>query len=90
MQNVCLQTYRNNTLKSRLRLKKNQTLRVNNLRIFSIRKAKFSGYFYMNTNISGDFQIYISVPSIQTLIGLFPESLRKDLKNAVIYFFATA
>ena len=44
----------------------------------------------MNTNISGDFQIYISVRSIQTLIGLFPESLRKDLKNAVIFSFATA
>ena len=32
-------------------------------RILMIKNAKFSGYwFYMNKNILGDFQIYISVP----------------------------
>ena len=36
---------------------------VINSRILSIKKAKFSGYyFYMNTNIYGYFQICISVP----------------------------
>ena len=40
-----------------------QTLRVYNSRIPRINNAKFSGYyFYVNTNISGDFQICISVP----------------------------
>ena len=42
-----------------------QTLRVNNLRIATIRKGKFSGYyFYMNLNIWRDFQICINVPLI--------------------------
>ena len=40
-----------------------QTIRVNNLRILSIKNAKFSGYyFYMNLNIQRNFQICISVP----------------------------
>ena len=40
-----------------------QTLRVYNSRIYRIKNAKFSGYyFYMNTNIEGDFWICISVP----------------------------
>ena len=40
-----------------------QTSRANNLRILRIKNAKFSGYyFYKNTTIQGDFQIYISVP----------------------------
>ena len=35
---------------------------MNNLRILTIKNAKFSGYyFYMNLNIWGDFQIWISV-----------------------------
>ena len=34
----------------------------NNSRILRIKNAKFSGYFYMNTNILGDFQICISAP----------------------------
>ena len=39
----------------------------NNVRIVRIKKAKFLGYcFYMNTNIQGDFQICISVPSTDT------------------------
>ena len=34
-------------------------------RIPRIKDAKFFGYyFYMNTSIEGDFQIYISVPLI--------------------------
>ena len=44
-------------------LRKIQILRVNNLRIFTIKNAKFSGfYYYMNLNIWGDFQLCISVP----------------------------
>ena len=40
-----------------------QTLRVNNSRNLTIKNAKLSGYnFYMNLNIWGDFQIFISVP----------------------------
>ena len=40
-----------------------QTLRVNNSRILRTKNAKFSGYyFYLKTNIQGDFQICISVP----------------------------
>ena len=40
-----------------------QALRVNNLRILRTKNAKFSGYyFYLNTNIEGDFHICISVP----------------------------
>ena len=52
-------------------LRKTQTLRVNNSRILMIKNAKFSGYyFYMNQNISRDFQICISVPLIsETKIG---------------------
>ena len=41
-----------------------QTSRVNNSIILRIKNMKLSGYcFHMNTNISGDFQICISVPS---------------------------
>ena len=44
-------------------LRKLQTLRVNNLRIPTIKNEKSSGYyFYMNLNIWGDFHIYIIVP----------------------------
>ena len=43
--------------------KKTQTLRVNNSRIPTIKNTKFSVYyFYMNLNISGNFQICINVP----------------------------
>ena len=35
---------------------------MNNSIILSIQNAKFSGYFYMNTDIWRDFQICISVP----------------------------
>ena len=39
-----------------------QILRVNNSRILRIKNAKFSWYYYyMNWNISKDFQICISV-----------------------------
>ena len=40
------------------------TSRANNLRTLRIKNMKFSGYcFCMNTNIYGDFNICISVPS---------------------------
>ena len=40
-----------------------QILRANNSRTFSIKNAKFSGYyFYMNLSIWRNFQICISVP----------------------------
>ena len=40
-----------------------QTVREYNSRIPRIKNVKFSGYyFYLNTNIQGDFQICISVP----------------------------
>ena len=50
-------------LKSSLRFKKIQTLRVNNSKILRTKNAKFSEhYFYLNTNMYGNFQICISVP----------------------------
>ena len=64
--NVYLQTYRNNrkSLKCSILLIKIQTLPVNNSRTPGTKYAKFSGYyFYLNTNIYGDFQSCISVPS---------------------------
>ena len=43
-----------------------QTFRLNNCRILRIKNAKFlEYYFYMNTNIQGDFQICISIPFSQ-------------------------
>ena len=50
-------------LQTNLLFKKNTDIRVNNSRILTIKNAKLSGYyFYMNLNISGYFQICISVP----------------------------
>ena len=51
----------------------------NNSRILRIKNAKFSGcYFYMNTNIYGDFQICISVPLTNSKSNLVqPEQIRK-------------
>ena len=50
-------------LKISLFLRNLQTSRANNSRILTIINAKFSGYyFFMDTNIKGDFQICISVP----------------------------
>ena len=44
-------------------IQKQRTLRVNNSKILRIENATFSAhYFYINTNIQGDFQICISVP----------------------------
>ena len=65
LQNICLQTYRNNRIGKKLTyfLRKMQIVRVNNSIIFRIRKTKFSGnYFYIKKNKQGDFQINISVP----------------------------
>ena len=40
-----------------------ETSRANNSRILMIKVKKFSGScFYLNTNIYGNFQMYISVP----------------------------
>ena len=50
-------------LKTSLLFKKKQTLRVKKSRIPGAKNTKFSEYyFYLNTNIYGDFQICISVP----------------------------
>ena len=56
-------------------LKKLQTSRVNNPRILTIKKADVASvyYFYINTNIDGDFQICISVP------------LRQEQVNFLVY-----
>ena len=49
-------------LKISLLFKKFTDFTANKSRIRRIWNAKFSGYcFYMNANIFGDFQIYISV-----------------------------
>ena len=58
-------------------LRKLQTSRANNPRIFSINNAKISGYgSYMNTNIEEDFQICISVP---LKCRYFPQEIIKPL-----------
>ena len=65
MRTLCLQTFRNKRicLKVAYFLRNLRTSRANNSRILKIKNAKFSGYwFYMNTNIKGDFEICISVP----------------------------
>ena len=50
-------------LKKQPLLFKKKTLRANNSIILTIKNANFSRYyFYMNTNILGDFQICITVP----------------------------
>ena len=50
-------------LKSSLPFKKIQNLQENNSRVFRIKNAKFSGYYFcMNENKYGDDQICISVP----------------------------
>ena len=65
MWKLCLQTFRNNRTRSKLThfLRSLQTSRPNYSRILRIKKVKFSGYCsYVNTNIKGDFPVYISVP----------------------------
>ena len=43
---------------------------MNNLRILTIKNAKFSGYYFdINLNILGDFQTCISVPLSITNTG---------------------
>ena len=62
---ACFQTIRNNRICLKLAyfLRNLQTSRANNSRILRTKNAKFSRhYFYMNTNIYGDFQICTSVP----------------------------
>ena len=57
-------------LKIRILLRNLQNSLANDLRILGIQNAKFSGYcFYMNANIYRDFQICISVPLINKLVG---------------------
>ena len=68
MRNVCLQTYRNNSVRQKVAyfFKKTHTSIIrefNNLRVLRITSAKFSEYyFYMSTNIYGDFQASVSAP----------------------------
>ena len=65
MWKVCLQTFRNNRICWKLAycLRNPEISRANNSKIVRIKNVNFSGYcFYMNTNIQGDFQIFISVP----------------------------
>ena len=65
MWKVCLQTFRDNRifLKFAYFLRNLQTSWANNLSVFRIKNAKFSGHcFHINTNRWGDFQICISVP----------------------------
>ena len=40
----------------------------NNSKTLRIKNATFSGCFYINKNIDGNFQIYISVPLISSFI----------------------
>ena len=60
-----------------------QTLRVNNSRIFEIKKAKFPWYYYMNTSVYGDNQICISVPLKKPLMreNNFCEIRRKNFQK---------
>ena len=52
----------NTFFQSSLLFKKNTDLRVNNLRILTIKNVEFSGYyFYMNTNVQEISDYYISV-----------------------------
>ena len=69
--------------------KKMQTIRVNNLRILSIKNAKFSGYyFYMNLNIQRNIQICISVPltnllknfKLRSIKSFFQRQLTEDIE----------
>ena len=74
LRNVCLQTYRNNRMRQKVAyfLRKIHTLPVNNSGILRIQNAKFSEYhFYMNADKWRDFQICISVPSLEELVKLF-------------------
>ena len=58
-------------------LRKIQTLRVNNSRIFTNKNAKFSGYYtFMTLNMWGDFQICISVPL--WLLTIFEKSFSNN------------
>ena len=51
----------NTFFQSSLLFKKNTDLRVNNLRILTIKNVEFSGYyFYMNTNVQEISDYYIS------------------------------
>ena len=54
--------------------------------ILSVKNAKFSGYYFdMNLNITGDFQICISVPlkSSGLLHGLFGYVTDKKLNSQI-------
>ena len=94
IQNICLQTYRNNRIRSKVAyfLRKIQILRANNSRILRIQNAKFSGYyFYMDTNIWRDFQICINVPLIETfLVEAIPFSVSTfSLAEVIISYLDT-
>ena len=90
MWKVCLGTLRNNSICQKLAyfLRNFKTSRVNNSRILRIKNAKFSGYcFYMNANISWDFQICISIPLIfQKLINYTKSSSFHTAAVGLCYF----
>ena len=90
MWKVCLRALRNNSICQKLAyfLRNFKTSRVNNSRILRIKNAKFSGYyFYMNANISWDFQICICVPVIfQKLINYTKSSSFHDAAAGLSYF----
>ena len=63
MWKVCLETFRNNRIRNRIRNLQNSP--ANNPRILMTKNANVLGYcFYMSANIQGDFQICINVPLI--------------------------
>ena len=71
MWKVCLQTFRNNSICWNLAyfLGNLLALRANNSTILKIKNAKFSGYwFYTNTNVKGDLQIYLQISLPLTIL----------------------
>ena len=85
---VCLQIFRNKRICKKLAyfLRSLQASLANNSRIHRINNAHFSRYcFYMNTNIWGTFQIYISVP-LKSLwhVGTLSDFLRNAIESIFI------
>ena len=56
-----------------------------------IQNAKFSGYyFYMNTNIQGDFQICISVPLIMQHFPKTKSSILVIFQNFTMFYYKSS
>ena len=71
--------------------KHSQTLRVYNSRILRVKTAKFSGYyFYMSTNIQGDFEICIRVPLIHfiPLVSFYTPWKHQRISDFLIFKFS--